>query len=223
MAHATLNGVAVVSGVASMPLVGLWTVDVVVSADKAVEGACTLAIDDGLTFVGTAYRTGVFEGTAYVRIAPGADGLRKNAKPKHYRNVGLSVILRDQLAAAGEQLAGTSDAALLRTQFGSYAQLQQAIGVSIAALLGDRRLQAPSWRALLDGTIWVGYESWPDAGLRAPADYQDIAEEPQRGLAELGFEAPRLQPGQSLEGRKVSYLEHRFDANAVRTMALFAD
>lgn len=222
MAHATLNGVAVVSGVACMPLAGAWTVDVIVSADKAIEGKCTLAIDDGLTFVGTAFRTGVFEDTAYVRIAPGADGLRKNAKRTHYRNVAASVILRDLLAAAGEQLAASSDAGLLRTQFPSYTQLQQSIGMSISALLGDRRLQSPSWRALLDGTIWAGYESWPDAGVRAPADYQDIAEQPQRGLAELGFEAPRLQPGQSLEGRNISYLEHRFDANSVRTMALFA-
>jgi hypothetical protein len=221
MARAQLNGIDVVSGLVCMPLVGAWTADVVVPAAAAITGKCTLAIDGGLTLVGAAYRTGVFEDTVSLRIAPGADGLRKNAKPKHYRNVSLSVVLRDLLATGGEALASSADAGLLATQFTAYTQLQQSVGVSISALLRDRRLQAPSWRALLDGTIWAGYETWADAGLRAPVDYQEMNNLPQRGLAELGFEAPRLLPGQALEGRHVNYLEHRFDASAVRTLALF--
>lgn len=221
MALATVNGVDVLEARITMPRIGAWHADLVVNSEAALEGRCTLAIDGGLTLVGTATagRSGVFAGTAYLRLGPGADGLGKLARAQHYRNVALSVVLRDLLAAAGETLAASADAALLRTQFVAWTQRRSTVGESITALVADRRRPAAAWRALPDGTIWVGPESWPDAGLRDPDDVQELAALPPAAVVELGVEAPRLLPGQTIGGRRVSAVEHLVRDGAVRTTA----
>jgi hypothetical protein len=180
-------------------------------------------LDGGLTLSGTAERAGDWLDSGYVRLAPGANGLKKRSRPKHYVNGSIGLVAKDLLATAGEVLAPTSTARLLSTQLTSYAQAADAVGRCLTALLQDRRLVAPAWRALADGTIWLGYETWPDSGLIAPEGYQDMDELPHEGRAELGFDAWQLLPGTTLEGRRVSAVEHNVDGATVRTAVWFED
>jgi hypothetical protein len=174
-----------------------------------------------VTFRGTAERSGAWLETQYTRLAPGANGLKKAAKPKFYRNTALSVVARDLLATAGEALSPTSAADLLRVQLPFYTQARDAVGRCLTALLGDRRLVAPVWRSLPDGTVFLGYETWPDSGIRSPDGFQDLSELPHEGRAELGVEAWQLLPGTTLEGRRVSAVEHNVDGETVRTSVWF--
>lgn len=222
MGICTVNGVPVARARFTMPRQGCWVADVLAS-DPGVTGKVTIAVDGGLTLVGTVERGGDWLETGYLRVAPGANGLKRLSRKKYYANTSVSVVAKDVLAAAGEALAASSTAKLLAVQLPAYALAEDAAGRCLTALLQDRRLAAPVWRALPDGTIWLGYEDWPDAGVKAPADYQDINELPHEGRAELGFEAPTLLPGQSLEGRHVSAVEHDVDGERVRTTAWFED
>jgi hypothetical protein len=215
------NGVPVSRARVTMPRQGCWTADIVVPDPDAITGKVTLAMDNGLTLVGTAERGGVWLDSNYIRIAPGANGLKKQSKPKPYRNVSLGTIAKDLLGNAGETLAASSNSGLLAVQFPWYTQSQDAIGRCLSALILDRRLASPVWRALPDGTIWLGYETWPDAGIKAPGDYQDISEAPQEGRAELGVETWTLTPGMSLEGRHLSDVEHYADGENVRSTVWF--
>ncbi len=218
MAFATLNGTPVFTGTICIPRVGAWTADLSVDRDQAVTGACTLAIDGGLTLVGQADRTGVWLGTARLRVVGGANGLRKAARPQHYRQTTLRAVLLDLLATAGERLAASADAATLALSLPHWTTIGQPVGRMVAALLEDSRLPAATaWRVLPDGTLWVGQETWPDSGLMNLTDYQDLAEAPEEGTVELGVEAPRLLPGTTLGGRRVSYVEHRMTGDGART------
>lgn len=218
MAFVTLNGTPVYDGVICIPRMGAWTADLAIDQDVAVTGPCTLAIDGGLTLVGTAERTGVWLGTARLQVVAGANGLRKMATPRHYRQTTLRMVLQDLLAAAGERLSGTADATTLALTFPGWATIALPVGIMVAALLDDSRIQAAaSWRMLPDGTLWVGRETWPDSGLVNLTDYQDLAEQPEDGTLELGVEAPRLLPGTTLGGRRVSYVEHRLNGDGART------
>ena len=69
--------------------------------------------------------------------------------------------------------------------------------------------------------MWFGYETWPDSGLTEPGDYQDMAELPQEGRAELGVEAWTLTPGMSLGGRHISDVEHNLDGETCRSTVWF--
>lgn len=222
MALALANGQDVFAATITIPRAGAWHADLVVDEPAGITGACTLAIDGGLTLVGTVARGGPFLDTAYVRLVPGAGGLRKTARAQAYRNVRLQVVLADLLRTGGEQLAAASAQALLATRLPFWSTRQQAIGASISGLLSDPRLGAPVWRTLVDGTIFVGFETWPDSGITAD-DFQDLGELPHEGRAELGVEAPALLPGTALLGRRVSAVEHRIRDGAVRTSAWFED
>jgi hypothetical protein len=218
MAFATLNGAPVFHATICIPRVGAWTADLAIDKHEAIAGPCMLAIDGGLTLMGTADRTGVWLDTARLSVVAGGNGLGKLAKPRHYRRTTLRVVLQDLLSAAGERLSPTADAGTLALSFGAWTTIAQPIGRMIAALLEDTRLPpATAWRMLPDGTLWVGAEAWPDSGLVDLTDYQDLAEVPEDGTLELGVEAPRLLPGTLLGGRRVSYVVHRIDGSAART------
>ena len=221
MAFASLNGAPVLTGVICIPRVGAWTADLSVDRDQAVTGACTLAIDGGLTLIGTVAQGGVWLGTAHLQVVGGANGLGKTARPQHYRQTTLGAVLRDLMATAGERLTASADATTLALSLPMWATIAQPVGRMVAALLEDIRLPAAtSWRVLADGTVWVGQETWPDSKLVNLTDYQDLAEAPEEGTLELGVEAPRLLPGTTLGGRRVSYVEHRLTGDGARTRVL---
>jgi hypothetical protein len=220
MAFATVNGAAIFIGVIEIPRVGAWSADLSVDQTTAVTGACTIAITGGLTLVGTAHRTGVWQDTARLRVVGGADGLGKPAKPRHYRQTRLQVVLSDVLATAGEKLSPASSAAVLGLTFPHWATIGQSCGSMVAAMLGDDRLPTTTaWRVLADGTLWVGTETWPDSGLKNLDDYQDLYESPADGWLDLGVEAPSLLPGTLLGGSTVSYVEHTITGDSARTRA----
>lgn len=224
MAFATLKGTPVFQGVICIPRVGAWTADVSVDRDTAVTGACTLAIDGGLNLQGTVAMGGVWLGTAHLQVVGGANGLGRTARPQHYRQTTLRAVLGDLLATAGERLAASADPGTLALSLPMWATIAQPIGRMVAALLEDTRLPAATaWRVLPDGTVWVGQETWPDSGLVNLTDYQDLAEAPEEGTVELGVEAPRLLPGTTLGGRRVSYVEHRLTGEGARTCVWLED
>jgi len=222
VAFATLNGRPVFHGSICMPRVGAWTANFAVDGSAAITGGCTLAIAGGLTLVGTAVASGVWLDTARLLVVGGAGGLTKTARAQHYRQTTLRAVLQALLATAGERLASSSDATTLALTFPGWVTTAQPVGRMIAALLEDVRLPpATTWRVLPDGSLFIGQETWPDSRLMNVTDYQDLAERPEDGAAELGVEAPALLPGTALGGRRVSYVEHRLDGEGARTAVWF--
>jgi hypothetical protein len=218
VAYATLNGSPILFATIGLPRVGVWHADVALSATAAITGRCTLAIDGGLTLVGTVKRSDVWLETVKLRMVAGAGGLGRLARPQHYRQTRLSVVMADLLKAAGETLASDTDSAALALSFGSWATMANPVGVMVSALLADGRLPVTTaWRMRPDGTLWFGPETWPDSGLVNVSDYQDLEEHPEDGRIELGVEAPSLLPGTVLDGRRLSYVEHVLTGDAART------
>jgi hypothetical protein len=223
MALAELNGLPVIRGSIHMPQLGAWTADLVLDTPNDVIGAATLVLDGGLSLAGFAARSGQFQATEYVRLIGGAGGLTKQARIQHYRNTTVRAVVSDLVRAAGETLSSTAEVATLGLQLLAWTQWAQPVGAALTSIASDRRNGgAVAWRVLPDGTIWIGRETWPDAGLRAPADYQELVALPSEGWVDLGFEVPRIAPGVSLEGRRVSFVQHSFDAESVRTKAWVA-
>lgn len=220
MALASLNGLGVVRGVIHMPLLGAWTADLVVDTPNDIAGAVTLALDGGLTLQGFASRGGNFLDTEYVRVIGGAGGLGKQARIQHYQRTSVRGVVGDLLRTAGERLSSTASASTLGRGLTAWTQRGQLVGAALTSIVSDRRnAGGTAWRVLPDGSIWLGTETWPDSGLAAPADYQELVALPSEGWVEFGFEVPRIAPGVSLEGRRVAFVEHTISGEAVRTKA----
>jgi hypothetical protein len=220
MGLANVNDLPVVRGVINMPILGAWTADLVIDSEAPLAGAATLALDGGLTLRGVVSRGGPFLGALYVRLMGGVGGLSKSARVQHYRQTTVRGIVGDLMRTSGETLSPTADVSVLGMQVLAWTQREQPVGAALTSLVGDRRLLGNvAWRVLPDGSIWIGRENWPDAGLTAPDDYQLTESLPSEGWIDLGFEVPKLAPGMSLEGQRVAFVEHTISQETVRTKA----
>jgi hypothetical protein len=220
MALLTVNGLAILDGSSLyFPRVGAWHAELRVDTPDAIGPACEISIADGkLVLEGTADRGGVFVDTGFVRVVAGKNGLGTTARPKHYDDPSIRIVLADLVATAGETLASSADASMLARHLTAWTTTARPVGNVVDLLL--RQAAGSSWRMLADGTLWVGAETWPDSGLSAD-DFQILAELPSDGTAELGMEAPTLMAGVALAGRRVSAVEHRIDAGGVRATVWF--
>ena len=222
MGFLDVNGSGAIDAVISLPRAGAWHADLRVDSLDPITSPVTISIGDGqLVFTGSVWRGDEFADTAFVRVVAGADGLRGLATPKHYGPTSVRIVLLDLLGNAGEQLAASADQATLAKTLPAWTTAALPVGRLITRLMA---IGAPgaTWRALPDGTIWVGPETWPDSGLQ-PDDYQIIDEEPRRAEAFLGVEFPLLLPGTMLGDRRTSYVEHHLTGDGTRTVVWFED
>ena len=205
----------VISGRIRIPRVGAWYADLVVDhgASEDLAGAVELAIGNDQVRKGTAHRLGDRLGRTHVRVVAGAGGLQTPCKPKAYGNVPLRLPLNDVLSGAGEQLSSTADARVLAHQLPAWSTLAQASGEVVAELAAAI---GATWRMLVDGTLWVGVETWPSSEI---TDYSLVDSEPEFGRVKIASDEPTLLPGTSLDLGNVSYVEHHIGADRVRTLA----
>ncbi len=223
MALVTANGLTAFDFQMRRPRVGAWHADMYVDSPDALSGRVTLVIDDDFrTFIGTAIRTGEFGGTAQLRVVAGAGGLGLTASPKYYNSTTVGIVLGDLLSGAGEQLAATADAGVLATAIGSWTTPALPVGTVIAALL-QAAAPAAAWRMLPNGTLWVGLESWPAAGVDS-STYQIMEEEHEQASMLVMGDRPEIDPGTTFEGRRVSYVQDDVPhVAAVQTRIWFED
>ncbi len=208
MALVTVNGKDAISMKLEIPRVGAWHADMKVDSVSAISSPVSVVVGDGvLVLNGAVARGGVFADAADIRIVGGAGRLNQLATPRHYVQPTVRSILAHLLGDAGEMLSPTVSAAILNRHLDFWTTVALPGGAIIARLcatLGAGYV----WRILPAGTFWLGVETWPDSGLRDLDDYQTIVEYPEAGYAILGVEAPRLLPGTTLGGRRVSRVEH---------------
>jgi hypothetical protein len=224
MALLTANGQDVLEARSSRRRTGAWSFDLLVDDPAALAGQVTLVVNDGaLTFVGTATRSGVFSDTGHVRVIAGAGGLSAVATPQHYVGTSLSIVLGDLLGDAGETLSPTADASVLGQGLDAWTTAARPVADLISLLLAAGSPGAV-WRSLPDGTIWVGNETWPDAGIDSSL-YQIFEDSAETNSMLVGCDAPFLLPGTTFEGRKVGYVEDSVgqEGQGVTTRILFED
>ena len=117
----------------------------------------------------------------------------------------VGVILGDLLATAGEALSSTAGADILSAGLDAWDTTAIPVGTLITLLLSTAAPGA-SWRMLPDGTLWVGKETWPDAGIDSSI-YQIFEDSAEQNSMRIGVDAPLMLVGTTFEGRKVSACE----------------
>lgn len=213
----SLSGHDVFEATISLPRTGCWRADLLVSEDVAPAGKVTLNFGSS-SWSGFVFRGGAPFGTGLLRIVGGAGGLGSGQQlpAKSYQGAALSLVLKEILSECGESLSSTSDASVLNRQLSSWTRTAGPAGNCISQLLSAT---GASWRFLPDGSLWVGLERWPADG----ATWQLIVDLPQHGKQVLYSDDPTTKPGSTIEGRRVSYVEHHFTEEMLRTAIWYED
>ena len=220
MASLELNGIPVVSGRIYLPRIGLWTADLELEDAEAPTGPVTLASDDGaFSLSGFVRRGGSFAEIARVHVVAGAGGLDQEAPAAYYRGVTVRTPLQALLSAVGESLAGSANATALGQYLERWTREKGPAGLSLARLA---EAAGVDWRALDDGTIWLGTDAYPDASVEEE-DYELLEDTPEQFRAIISTEGipSKLRPGTTFLGRKVEFVEYNVRSASIAAHAWF--
>jgi hypothetical protein len=214
VAIVTANGLPVLDTGLYTPRVGAWHTDLLVDAPlettvTRTSGLIEVSINDGaLTYRGTTIRSGDFLDVARLRVVAGAAGLGTTARPKRYGpGATLGVVLGDLLRDAGEVLDATAQPAVLGRPIGDWTTPAIPVGAALAALFA-RVAPDAAWRMTPLGAMWVGVETWPDAGID-PATFELAEDAIEDGSSRYLFDAPVDIVGKTFDGRRVSCAQFR--------------
>lgn len=113
-AYAHYEGVRLVSGAVSIPLVGWWAANITLAVDATVPPSGSLVLGN-LALHGTIVRQAAFAGSRNALLVGGAGGWRRNIGKQQYQNdggVSLSTILGDAAREVGESVNVPNDVSL---------------------------------------------------------------------------------------------------------------
>jgi hypothetical protein len=222
----TANDLSILEATIHLPRSGVWHADLTVDTGtpSQVTGAVALSLFDGqLALAGTSWRPPqLWRGVTRLRWAAGAAGMSTPIGPQGYASAPYSLIVGDILAAAGETLSATSMPLATRTAWVRLAEDNgtASAGTCLQAVVDEL---GAVWRTLVDGTIWVGAETW---AAWTVTDYQVTDSQPEDDRIELVTSAPTLLPGMSFTpgdamGGNVGRVIYRVRSDAIRTEVFF--
>lgn len=213
-----------------LPLTGAWTADVAIDPGSSsqqipLEGSSvTLQIGEGgQTFVGAVRRVNNAFDTVYLRLVGGAGGLPLVIPAKTYRSMTFGAIASDILKQVGEQISTTVAAGIQQTPIANWSILNEAAGLALANLVDEAAILTGNpcnWRVLVDGTIWIGQETWPASPI---ASYDLMSWSPQQLATTIFAENPNILPGQTWQSANVVNVEHLVEPELLRTKIWYDD
>jgi hypothetical protein len=218
MSLITANDLRVTRAVITLPRIGVWHAELEVETEdpSAVAEAITLNVGEGaLTLQGFARRSGMFGAHSHVRMVGGAGGFGKAVSSKFYRQAPARIALTDALDEGGESLSSSSDSGVTGQQLASWTRHAGTVGEALHELAVEL---SAAWRVLPDGSTWVGSETWPTSAAK---NVHVLTESPADGRLELSAETPIVLPGTTLDGKKLSRVEHTIEPSSVRTTAWY--
>lgn len=209
-ALALADGQDVIDLKLTMPRRGVWVAEVSLTADTALREGKQVELElAGRTWRGTVDRAKAAFGSSVARILGGGGKLAQLAKPAHYSDVTVGIVLQDLLAAAGETRAATADNALLQRHLDHWTVTELPLGRQISRLVDEFEA---TWRVLRDGTLWVGFERWP----KTTGSGQLLQVDPLNDSQKLAIETPDFLPGEDFEGNHIEYVQVDLLAGAFR-------
>jgi hypothetical protein len=210
---AKIGGQTLIECQITRPLSGAWEATARGNGPP-LAGALTLTIE-GTTWA--AYvREAVQDGGSvrYDLIAGKANGWRAPVEARSYRAVTVQTILDDLSRESGEALSGTIAAELLTRPVPSYHRQAGRVWFALDDLADCLGV---TWRALEDGSLWLGTDSWAASTTKA------VVQSTQGDTATLQVQAPTIAPGTVWEGRRVDLCEHWLERNGLRSVIWSAD
>jgi hypothetical protein len=208
-------GEAVIRGTLCLPRIGAWHADLHVDTTTLFSGRVELRIGANPAMVGTVTRAEVWGAVLRCRVVAGAGALAKDATPRHYARPTFGIVLDDVCSSVGEASSTLVADGLRARRLSRWTTLRMPAGQALRSLVEAGAPAGYAWRHLSDGRIWVGAETWPDAGVEA----RELHRTPEDARLEFGLDDPILWPGTTVDGLRIDYVEATIDPDKVRVQA----
>ena len=217
MADALVNGYAVLQADLVRPWAGRWTARVALDGGLIAGDLAQLHLL-GLDYSGTVREAGVIGGRGYAMIVAAA-GLDRALSAQHYAGgVSVRLLLADLLESLGEALAGTSDPDLMARVLPAWTR---PAGPALNSLDALADYLGTTWRALPDGTVWVGSDTWtPTAD-----EWRLTAGDPGAGRLTLAADVATFGPGDALDSAgsyRIRSVKHMVTPASARSIVRLA-
>jgi hypothetical protein len=221
------NGLPVISAVVTEPIRGRWSAHVAVQTDSFTDDKATLSIvrtGNALQMSGVVVKSSsdAFFGSFVGTLLGGQGNPAAIVTPRYYRSCTVNTVLSDLVADAGESLSSTCSPAALATTLDVWATLGIGFGAAVE-LLAAKVGGGCTWRFLRDGTLFFGVPDWQPYDMsKAAVSFRSPLERMVCiALVEDGGVLPG--PGQTFEGRRITYAEHRLSTFELRSQLYLED
>lgn len=190
--HVNLEGKWAVSDIMlSMPLSGLWVATLALTDVKTIPAVATLHIGS-TAWTGIPDMVGDYAGQTSLRLVGG--GLAKASIPgAYFSGVAFKAILTTACTAAGVLV--TTD---LDTTATSWTRPACTLACEVDRIA---RHAGKSWRALPNGKLWLGSETWPEIKPIPQLRFAKASEK----MREYYTDEPTLTPGKTVSGFRISH------------------
>jgi hypothetical protein len=210
---ATVNGVSIQAMTLRLPLVGSWECTLTADTTDAAKVNGPAVIDiDGRKLTGTAEASADAGGKVTARVIAGANGLAATLAPRSYNPTTVRVVLGHILTDAGETLAADADSATLSRTVDGWTRTAQS-GKDALKRLAD--FLGVAWRHKLDGSVWIGPETWPTVEPKHVVE----KEEPTEQAVTVALESLGVLPGETFRAARISAAEYTLDGSKLRLKA----
>jgi len=209
------RAVSVLTGVVTLPRLGVWRAEIELEDTGIVAGPVTLRTQSGgVRFEGYTKRAGDFLLTSRCVVWGGAGGMRAAVAPLYARGPQLTVrmVARDLLRAAGETLDESAAQPELDATLAAWTRRRGPAMDELWRLVDTLGLVA---RVLPNGKWFVGAETW----LEVPSfEHEVLIDDPGALTYELGLDefVPALLPGRYFGGRKVGAVSYAIGGGGIR-------
>lgn len=196
MSQCTLNGIGIFEGRITFPRIGVWHADLSISSSVNPSGSAQLVIGSQTWSGFFSLQSGLdLNGRQRVRVVGGKGSIGNTVQAKGYNGILALIPLQDTMNDAGEALSPTSDTGVTNQPLSSWIRFQSPGSAALQSLL-QAIPNNPSWRVIPDGTIWVGFETWPVVTL-VNTGYRHS--DPSNTSLVIGSFDPDIRPGQILQ------------------------
>jgi hypothetical protein len=212
MAFLLANDIPILSARMTFPRVGVWSAQIEIDSEEELSGKVALSTENGeITWNGTITRGSTFLGRASYFLLGGAGTLQHAVTAKFYEGSPLRLPVQDLLVAVGELLSPLSDQEALSFLLSKWGSIERSAGSLLTLLCGV--VDGLLWRVLRSGEVWVGKDTYPEFS----GDYVLIDENTISHTADIDLDFPSLQPGVTLEDKKVSRVVYELTDNKLIT------
>ena len=214
-----LNGRPVLAGRVTAPLSGRWHAELVIDTLDGVSGAAELVIG-GVRWAGTTYRSGIEADTCFAGLVGGTRGLDRRVDARSWHGLQPARgLVQELLSEVGEVLYEGSGAEL-DVHLPRWSRVECPADHALAQLvdaIGAR------WRMTIDGSVWIGTETWPELILPDAVRAELLGTEPRAGRATYSLPGAYLLPGQTFEGRRVGAVVYELAGGVDRAKVWWTD
>lgn len=210
MSLVELSGIPVVSGTITLNRSGRCGAALELEDTPPREGARVDLRGPGLALAGCVTRVGTFQDRYRVQVYGGTDGLTKPIPAQSFRSMPVSLLLDDMLGAVGERRSLSIEADLLARVLPAWVR---PAGLCSDALRSLCKALGVGWRVTLEGSIWIGIDTW----RASPATGELLDADPITRTIHAALDDMRLEPGTTWQGCKVESVTHTITSTGFRS------